>query len=331
MAEAGVPVLPGSDGILSSEKEALQEAEQVGYPVIIKAAAGGGGRGMRVVASESEMAAAVGNARSEAAAAFGCADVYLEKYLERSRHIEFQVLGDHYGKVIHLGERECTIQRRHQKVLEESPSPSLDAETRARVGRTVVSALGKLGYTNSGTVEFLMDRSGRLHFIEMNTRLQVEHPVTEMVTGIDLVKSQILVAAGERLEVEGDHLPLRGHSLECRICAENPETFAPSAGKVTVFNVPGGTGVRVDTAAYAECVIPPYYDSLIAKLIVQGKDREEAINRMARALDMFIVEGISTSISVHQKIMADPEFRAGRFDTGYLRKFMPNGSRRNSV
>ena len=331
MAEAGVPVLPGSDGILSSEKEALQQVEQVGYPVIIKAAAGGGGRGMRVVASESEMAAAVGSARSEAAAAFGCADVYLEKYLERPRHIEFQVLGDHYGKVIHLGERECTIQRRHQKVLEESPSPSLDAETRARVGKTVVSALGKLGYTNSGTVEFLMDQSGRLHFIEMNTRLQVEHPVTEMVTGIDLVKSQILVAAGEPLEIEGDHLPLQGHSLECRICAENPETFAPSAGKVTVFNVPGGTGVRVDTAAYAECVIPPYYDSLIAKLIVQGKDREEAINRMARALDMFIVEGISTSIPVHQKIMADPEFRAGRFDTGYLRKFMKNGSRRNSV
>ena len=331
MAEAGVPVLPGSDGILSSEKEALQQAEQVGYPVIIKAAAGGGGRGMRVVASESEMAAAVGSARSEAAAAFGCADVYLEKYLERPRHIEFQVLGDHYGKVIHLGERECTIQRRHQKVLEESPSPSLDAETRARVGKTVVSALGKLGYTNSGTVEFLMDQSGRLHFIEMNTRLQVEHPVTEMVTGIDLVKSQILVAAGEPLEIEGDHLPLQGHSLECRICAENPETFAPSAGKVTVFNVPGGTGVRVDTAVYAECVIPPYYDSLIAKLIVQGKDREEAINRMARALDMFIVEGISTSIPVHQKIMTDPEFRAGRFDTGYLRKFMKNGSRRNSV
>ena len=331
MAEAGVPVLPGSDGILSSEKEALQQAEQVGYPVIIKAAAGGGGRGMRVVASESEMAAAVGSARSEAAAAFGCADVYLEKYLERPRHIEFQVLGDHYGRVIHLGERECTIQRRHQKVLEESPSPSLDAETRARVGETVVSALGKLGYTNSGTVEFLMDQSGRLHFIEMNTRLQVEHPVTEMVTGIDLVKSQILVAAGEPLEIEGDHLPLQGHSLECRICAENPETFAPSAGKVTVFNVPGGTGVRVDTAAYAECVIPPYYDSLIAKLIVQGKDREEAINRMARALDMFIVEGISTSIPVHQKIMADPEFRAGRFDTGYLRKFMKNGSRRHSV
>ena len=331
MAEAGVQVLPGSDGILSSEKEALQQAEQVGYPVIIKAAAGGGGRGMRVVASESEMAAAVGNAHNEAAAAFGCADVYLEKYLERPRHIEFQVLGDHYGKVIHLGERECTIQRRHQKVLEESPSPSLDAETRARVGRTVVSALEKLGYTNSGTVEFLMDQSGSLHFIEMNTRIQVEHPVTEMVTGIDLVKSQILVAAGERLEVEGDHLPLQGHSLECRICAENPETFAPSAGKVTVFNVPGGTGVRVDTAAYAECVIPPYYDSLIAKVIVQGKDREEAINRMARALDMFIVEGISTSIPVHQKIMADPEFRAGRFDTGYLRKFMKNGSRRNSV
>ncbi len=331
MAEAGVPVLPGSEGAISSEKEALRLAEQIGYPVIIKAAAGGGGRGMRVVASEAELTTSVANARSEAAAAFGCADVYLEKFLENPRHIEFQVIGDHHGKVIHLGERECTIQRRHQKVLEESPSPSIDAETRTRVGRTVVTALEKLGYTNSGTIEFLMDPSGKLYFIEMNTRLQVEHPVTEMVTGIDLVKTQIQVAAGERLEVEGDHLPLRGHSIECRICAENPETFAPSAGKVTVFHVPGGTGVRVDTAAYAECVIPPYYDSLIAKLIVQGKDREEAISRMARALDMFIVEGISTSISVHQKIMADPEFRAGRFDTGYLRKFMRNGSRRKSV
>ena len=331
MAEAGVPVLPGSEGAISSEKEALRLAEQIGYPVIVKASAGGGGRGMRVVASEAELNASVANAQSEAAAAFGCADVYLEKFLENPRHIEFQVIGDHHGKVIHLGERECTIQRRHQKVLEESPSPSIDAETRTRVGRTVVTALEKLGYTNSGTIEFLMDPSGNLYFIEMNTRLQVEHPVTEMVTGIDLVKTQILVAAGERLEVEGDHLPMRGHSIECRICAENPETFAPSAGKVTVFHVPGGTGVRVDTAAYAECVIPPYYDSLIAKLIVQGKDREEAISRMARALDMFIVEGISTSISVHQKIMADPEFRAGRFDTGYLRKFMRNGSRRKSV
>ena len=331
MADAGVEVLPGSEGAISSEKEALRLAEQIGYPVIIKAAAGGGGRGMRVVASEAELNASVANAQSEAAAAFGCADVYLEKFLENPRHIEFQVIGDHHGKVIHLGERECTIQRRHQKVLEESPSPSIDAETRTRVGRTVVTALEELGYTNSGTIEFLMDPSGNLYFIEMNTRLQVEHPVTEMVTGIDLVKTQILVAAGERLEVEGDHLPMRGHSIECRICAENPETFAPSAGKVTVFHVPGGTGVRVDTAAYAECVIPPYYDSLIAKLIVQGKDRKEAISRMARALDMFIVEGISTSISVHQKIMADPEFRAGRFDTGYLRKFMRNGSRRKSV
>ena len=229
--------------------------------------------------------------------------------------------------MVHLGERECTIQRRHQKVLEESPSPIIDTETRDNMGRTVVSALKKIGYTNSGTMEFLRDSSGELYFIEMNTRLQVEHPVTEMVTGVDLVKTQIKVAAGERLEVKEDHFPLSGHSIECRICAEDPVTFAPSPGKVTAFHTPGGTGVRVDTAAYAECEIPPYYDSLIAKLIVQGRDREEAISRTARALDMFIVEGISTSIPLHQKIMADPEFRAGHFDTNFLKKFNSMGVR----
>ncbi|MCZ6514827.1 MAG: acetyl-CoA carboxylase biotin carboxylase subunit [Acidobacteria bacterium] len=329
MSEAGVPVLPGT-GIIGSEKEALEFAGKVGYPVIVKASAGGGGRGMRVVGSAGEFSSALQNAQSEASAAFGCADVYLEKYLENPRHIEFQVLGDHHGKVIHLGERECSIQRRHQKIMEESPSPSLTEQARRRTGATVVKALTKLGYTNSGTVEFLMDREGKLFFIEMNTRLQVEHPVTEMVTGFDLVKNQLRVAAGERLEVEGDHLPSSGHSIECRICAEHPETFAPSAGKVTAFHVPGGTGVRVDTAAYAECVIPPYYDSLIAKLIVHGQDRQEAIRRMARALDMFIVEGIHTSIAVHQKIMADADFQAGKFDTGYLKKFAVNGAKRRS-
>ncbi len=327
MAKFGVPVLPGS-GVISSEKEALEQAEEIGYPVIIKAAAGGGGRGMREVESPARLPSSLQNAQSEAAAAFGSSEVYLEKYLERPRHIEFQVLADAHGKVVHLGERECSIQRRHQKILEESPSPRLDVETRRRVGSSVVAALGKLGYTNSGTVEFLMDQSGELYFIEMNTRLQVEHPVTEMVTGFDLVKHQIQVAAGERLEIPGDHLPLQGHSIECRICAEHPETFAPSAGKVTVFHVPGGTGVRVDTAAYAECVIPVFYDSLIAKLIVHGRDRQEAVRRMARALDMFIVEGISTSIAVHQKIMADPDFLAGQFDTSYLAKFSANGWRK---
>ena len=325
MAELGLPVLPGS-GILRSEAEAREVAAGIGYPVMIKAAAGGGGRGMRVVRSEDELAGALQTAQNEAASSFGTPDVYVEKYITSPRHIEFQVLGDHQGRVVHLGERECTIQRRHQKLLEESPSTQLDAETRNRLGGQVVRALEKIGYTNAGTVEFLMDEDRKLYFLEMNTRIQVEHPVTEMVTGLDLVKLQIQVAAGERLPIQGDTVGLRGHAIECRICAENPETFAPSAGKVTGFHVPGGTGVRVDTAAYAESVIPPFYDSLIAKLIVHGKDREEAISRMTRALEMFIVEGISTSIPIHEKIMADPDFRAGRFDTHFLARFSSNGA-----
>ena len=325
MAELGLSVLPGSE-VLQSEAEARENARTVGYPVMIKAAAGGGGRGMRIVRTEEELANAFQTAQNEAAASFGTPDVYLEKYITAPRHIEFQVLGDHHGKVIHLGERECTIQRRHQKLLEESPSTQIDAATRQRLGSQVVRALEKIGYTNAGTVEFLMDENRNLHFLEMNTRIQVEHPVTEMVTGLDLVKLQIQVAAGERLPIDGETVGLRGHAIECRICAENPETFAPSAGKVTGFHVPGGTGVRVDTALYAESVIPPFYDSLVAKLIVHGKDRTEAISRMARALEMFIVEGISTSIPIHEKIMADPDFRAGRFDTGFLARFLPNGA-----
>ena len=325
MAEMGLPVLPGSE-VIRNEAEALAVAEKIGYPVMVKAVAGGGGRGMRIVKTVEELAKALRIAQNEAAAAFGIPDVYLEKYIVSPRHIEFQVLGDHQGKVVHLGERECTIQRRHQKLLEESPSSRIDAPTRQRVGAQVIRALEKIGYTNAGTVEFLMDEEGNLFFLEMNTRIQVEHPVTEMVTGLDLVKKQILIAAGERLPIEGDTVGLRGHAIECRICAENPETFAPSAGKVTGFHVPGGTGVRVDTAAYAECVIPPYYDSLIAKLIVHGKDRAEAISRMARALEMFIVEGISTSIPIHEKIMADPDFRAGKLDTHFLARFSPNGA-----
>ena len=325
MAELGLSVLPGSE-VLQSEAEARENARTVGYPVMIKAAAGGGGRGMRIVRTEEELANAFQTAQNEAAASFGTPDVYLEKYITAPRHIEFQVLGDHHGKVIHLGERECTIQRRHQKLLEESPSTQIDAATRQRMGSQVVRALEKIGYTNAGTVEFLMDENRNLHFLEMNTRIQVEHPVTEMVTGLDLVKLQIQVAAGERLPIEGETVGLRGHAIECRICAENPETFAPSAGKVTGFHVPGGTGVRVDTALCAESVIPPFYDSLVAKLIVHGKDRTEAISRMARALEMFIVEGISTSIPIHEKIMADPDFRAGRFDTGFLARFLPNGA-----
>jgi acetyl-CoA carboxylase biotin carboxylase subunit len=325
MAELGLPVLPGSE-VIQSESEAREVAAAIGYPVMIKAAAGGGGRGMRIVKLPEELAGALQTARNEAAAAFGTPDVYIEKYITSPRHIEFQVMGDHHGKVIHLGERECTIQRRHQKLLEESPSTQIDAALRQRLGGEVVRALQKIGYTNAGTVEFLMDENRNLFFLEMNTRIQVEHPVTEMVTGLDLVKLQIQVAAGERLPIEGETVGLRGHAIECRICAENPETFAPSAGKVTGFHVPGGTGVRVDTAAYAESVIPPFYDSLIAKLIVHGKNRAEAISRMARALEMFIVEGISTSIPIHEKIMADPDFRAGKFDTRFLARFSPNGA-----
>jgi acetyl-CoA carboxylase biotin carboxylase subunit len=325
MAELGLPVLPGSE-VIQSESEAREVAATIGYPVMIKAAAGGGGRGMRIVKLPEELAGALQTARNEAAAAFGAPDVYIEKYITSPRHIEFQVMGDHHGKVIHLGERECTIQRRHQKLLEESPSTQIDAAMRQRLGGEVVRALQKIGYTNAGTVEFLMDENRNLFFLEMNTRIQVEHPVTEMVTGLDLVKLQIQVAAGERLPIEGETVGLRGHAIECRICAENPETFAPSAGKVTGFHVPGGTGVRVDTAAYAESVIPPFYDSLIAKLIVHGKNRAEAISRMARALEMFIVEGVSTSIPIHEKIMADPDFRAGKFDTRFLARFSPNGA-----
>jgi acetyl-CoA carboxylase biotin carboxylase subunit len=325
MAETGLLVLPGSE-VLRSEAMALEEAEKTGYPVMVKAAAGGGGRGMRIVRSPEEMPRALETAQNEAASSFGTPDVYLEKYIESPRHIEFQVIGDEQGKIVHLGERECTIQRRHQKLVEESPSTQLDPERRQEMGCQVIRALEKIGYTNAGTVEFLMDEGHRLYFLEMNPRIQVEHPVTEMVTGLDLVKKQILVAAGERLPIEGDTVGLRGHALECRICAENPATFAPSAGKITAFHAPGGTGVRVDTAAYAESVIPPFYDSLIAKLIVHGKDREEAIRRMARALEMFIIEGISTSIPIHEKIMADPDFRAGNFDTHFLKRFSPNGN-----
>jgi acetyl-CoA carboxylase biotin carboxylase subunit len=324
MAEHGLPVLPGTE-VLGSEEEALEAAEKIGYPVMVKAAAGGGGKGMRIINSAEELPKLLQVAQNEAEASFGSSDVYLEKYISSPRHIEFQVMADKQGKVIHLGERECTIQRRHQKVLEESPSTQIDAQTRKEMGCKVIRALSEIGYTNAGTVEFLMDESRKLYFLEMNARIQVEHPVTEMVTGLDLVKMQIQVAAGLPLPVEGDTVGLRGHAIECRICAEDPETFAPSAGKITGFHVPGGTGVRVDTAAYAESIIPPYYDSLIAKLVVHGKDRAEAVQRMARALEMFIIEGISTSIPMQEKILADADFRAGRFDTQFLSRYSRNG------
>jgi len=329
MSELGLPTLPGS-GVLGSPAEAQQAAAEIGYPVMVKAVAGGGGRGMRVVASAEEMPHAFETAQQEAQAAFGAPDVYVEKYVTSPRHIEFQVLADHYGKVVHLGERECTIQRRHQKVLEESPSTQVNAELRREMGHRVVQALQQVGYTNAGTVEFIMDEQRNLYFLEMNARIQVEHPVTEMVTGLDLVKKQIEIAAGQPLKLPNETVGLRGHAMECRITAEDPETFAPSAGKITGFNAPGGTGVRLDTAAYAEGVIPPYYDSLIAKLVVHGANRAEAINRMSRALDMFIIEGISTSIPLHQKILAAPEFRAGKFDTHFLEKFSRNGAGRRA-
>jgi acetyl-CoA carboxylase biotin carboxylase subunit len=323
MKRAGVPILPGSEGVLAGEGEALEWARTVGFPVIIKASAGGGGRGMRIIRSEEELPALFNAAQSEAASAFGNGDLYMEKYVEHPRHIEFQILADQYGTVASLGERECSIQRRHQKLLEESPSTQVTPEMREEIGQVLCRTLSDIGYVNAGTIEFLMDQDRRLYFIEMNTRIQVEHPVTEMVTDVDLVKSQILLAAGETLE-NVLHGPIvnRGHAIECRINAEHPEKFTPSAGKITTFNPPGGTGVRVDTAAYTEGTIPPYYDSLIAKLVVRGKDRAEAISRMSRALEMFIVEGVYTTIPLHRKILADPEFRAGRTDTSFIERFL---------
>ncbi|HKV95636.1 MAG TPA: acetyl-CoA carboxylase biotin carboxylase subunit [Candidatus Angelobacter sp.] len=325
MKKANVPILPGSDGVIASGEEAREWAKQIGYPVIVKASAGGGGRGMRVIRSESELEPSFNAAQSEAAAAFGNGNLYMEKFIERPRHIEFQVMGDGYGRVISLGERECSIQRRHQKLLEESPSTRVTQELRTEIGKKLEESLSEIGYVNAGTVEFLMDEDGSLHFIEMNTRIQVEHPVTEMVTSLDLVKSQILLAAGAKMtEVipKLDRKGQRGHAIECRINAEHPEKFTPSAGKIKTFHIPGGLGVRVDTAAYAEGVIPPYYDSLIAKLITFGKDRAEAIMRMQRALEMFIVEGIYTTIPLHRRILADPEFQAGNIDTKYVERLL---------
>ncbi len=322
MKTAGLPTIPGSDGVVEGEEQLAKEAHRIGYPLILKAAAGGGGRGMRVVKNEQDLLAAYQTARSEAQQAFGTPDVYMEKFLEHSRHIEIQVLGDQHGKVIHLGERECTIQRRHQKLVEESPSPVLGAKRRKELGGKVTRALEKIGYTNAGTVEFLMDADGAIYFIEMNTRIQVEHPVTEFVTGVDLVKAQIRVAAGEKIEQAAGEISFTGHSIECRINAEDPETFVPSAGRITTFQAPGGTGVRVDSAAYTGALIPPYYDSLVAKLIVKGRDRGEAIGRMKRALEMFVIEGIKTSIPLQRRIMADPDFASGKFDTHFIEKLV---------
>ena len=323
MKRMGVPVLPGSEGVLHSPEEALEVARQIGYPVILKASAGGGGRGMRVVNDAAQLPALFAQAQQEAGAAFSTPDVYLEKFIPAPRHIEFQVLADEQGAIEILGERECSIQRRHQKLIEESPSPAMNDGLRTEIGAALKKAMKEAGYANAGTIEFLMDERGKLYFIEVNARVQVEHPVTEFVTGVDIVKAQIRIAQGERLSgILTGPVELRGHAIECRINAENPETFAPSPGRITGFLPPGGIGVRVDTWAYTDCVIPPFYDSLVAKLIAYGNDRAEAIRRMRRALDMFIIEGIHTSIPLHRRIMADADFQAGRLDTKFIERLM---------
>jgi len=320
MSKAGLAVLPGSNGIVPSVEAAYDIAQGIGYPVIIKASAGGGGRGMRIVRSREDLATAFATAQHEAGLAFSVPDLYIERYIERPRHIEFQVVGDNFGKVIHFGERECSIQRRHQKLVEESPSVALNSAIRKEMGAKVEAALSSIGYSNAGTVEFLMDEAMNFYFMEMNTRIQVEHPVTELVTGVDLVKLQILIAGGSKLHFE-DHLKPRGHAIECRINAEDPFTHVPSPGKVTSFNVPGGIGVRVDTAAHTECTISPHYDSLIAKLIVHANSRSEAIRKMERSLEMFVIEGVKTTIPLHQRIMRDADFAAGRFDTRFMERY----------
>ena len=323
MKKAKVPILPGSDGVIENEGAGLEWARSIGYPVILKAVAGGGGRGMRICRSKEELPALFQQASTEAANAFGNGDLYMEKFIERPRHIEFQVLADEHGNVMSLGERECSIQRRHQKLIEEAPSLQVTPKQREEMGKIIKRSLKDIGYWNAGTIEFLMDEDGSIYFIEMNTRIQVEHCVTEMVTGVDLVKAQLRIAAGEKL---GDIVPKQpeiiGHAIECRINAEHPEKFTPSPGKITVFNLPGGNGVRVDTAQYAEGVVPQYYDSLIAKLICHGKDREEAMDKMQRALSQFVVEGIHTSIPLHKRIFADEEFRSGHFDTKFMERFL---------
>jgi acetyl-CoA carboxylase biotin carboxylase subunit len=331
MKEAGVPILPGSQEPLETEEEALRLAREIGFPVIVKASAGGGGRGMRIVRSEEELGNALETASTEAAAAFKNGDVYIERYVERPRHIEIQVMADEHGNCVHLGERECTIQRRHQKLLEEAPSPVLSPDLRERMGAAAVTACKKLGYSNAGTFEFLLDEDGQFYFMEMNTRIQVEHPVTEMVTLADIVRNQIRIAAGEQLGYTQEDVLIRGHAIECRINAEDPETFTPSPGLITAFNLPGGPGVRVDTAAYPGYFVPPFYDSMIAKLIVHAGTRELAIARMRRALEAMVVEGIKTTIPLHLKIMDDPDYQAGEFSTKFMERFLKKNGAKKQV
>jgi acetyl-CoA carboxylase biotin carboxylase subunit len=318
MNRLGLTVLPGSSDSVRTDKEAIATADAIGYPVIIKAAAGGGGRGMRVVNNRNDLVNALKTAQAEAAAAFGVPDCYIEKYIERARHIEFQVMADEYGNVIHVGERECSIQRRHQKLIEEAPSVAVSEELRQQMGCRIVRAMQEVGYSSVGTLEFLLDEKNRFYFMEMNTRIQVEHAVTEVITSLDLVRDQILMAAGERLPHRQEDVTFRGHALECRINAEDPVLHKPSPGTITGWHAPGGPGVRVDTAAYAEYIVPPFYDSLIAKLIVHGATRAHAISRMERALDMFMVEGVKTSIPLHRHILRHPDFQRGAIHTRFL-------------
>jgi len=321
MRGVGVPVIPGLEGTIKDIDHALQVAEEIGYPVIIKASAGGGGRGMRVVQNSKELAGAVNMAKAEALSAFDSDEVYMEKYVEEPRHIEIQILGDQHGNLIHLGERDCSIQRRNQKVLEESPSLALTPQLREEMGQMALRAARAVGYYNAGTVEFLLDKNNNYYFMEMNTRIQVEHPVTELVTGIDLVKEQIRIAAGEKLSITQEQVSMRGHAIECRINAEDPgRNFMPSPGKITNYMVPGGPGVRFDSAVYSGYVIPPHYDSMIGKLLVWGYNREEAISRMQRALDELVIEGVNTTIPLHQKILKNAFFRRGEIYTNFLQR-----------
>jgi acetyl-CoA carboxylase biotin carboxylase subunit len=320
----GIPVVPGSDGAVTSEAEAMKAASKMGFPVLVKAAAGGGGRGMKVALTAADLPMALATARSEAKAAFGDDAVYIEKYLQKPRHIEIQVFGDGKGNAVHLGERDCSLQRRHQKVLEEAPSPAINAEARKRIGETVADAMRKLKYRGAGTVEFLYE-DGEFYFIEMNTRLQVEHPVTEMITGLDLVLEQIRVASGATLMHTQSSIQLQGHAIECRINAENPMTFRPSPGQITYWHPPGGLGVRVDSGVYQGYKIPPYYDSLIGKLIVHGKNRNECLMRLKRALSEFVIDGIETTIPLFNELVRQPDIINGAYDIHWLEKFLKQG------